>query len=64
MIWRNRPVKETDDSSVLADLVQLDARARRALEEARRLSDDHRFITFWCQMRPRSKVRLSPILDE
>jgi hypothetical protein len=57
-------VKETRAVSMFVDLVQLFKRARRACEEAQRLFDDQRFIISWSQMRPRSTVRLSPMVDE
>ena len=47
-----------------ADVAALCERARRAREEAQLLADDQRFIISWSQMRPRSKVRPSPLLDE
>ena len=57
-------MKERAERSVLVDVVQLFDRARRARDEAQRLLDDQRFIISWSQMRPRSKVRPSPMLDE
>ena len=57
-------MKETRAVSMFVDLVQLFERARRACEEAQRLFDDQRFIVSWSQMRPRSKVSTSRMLDE
>ena len=47
-----------------ADVAALCERARRARAEAQRLSSDYHFILSWYRMRPGSKVRPSPLLDE
>jgi len=57
-------VKETAPLLTPADFAQLRERAQRAREEACRLSDEYQFIVAWYQMRPHSKVRPVPILDE
>jgi hypothetical protein len=57
-------MKEPANGSMPADVAALRERARRALKEAQRLAEDQQFISSWCKMRPRSKVRLSSILDE
>jgi hypothetical protein len=49
--------------SVRADLSELLERARRAREEAQRLSTDYRFLISWRQMRPRFTIRPVPMLD-
>jgi hypothetical protein len=57
-------VEEIANISIRQDIARLCERARRAREEAERLAADQQFIFSWCQMRPRSKVRPSPMLDE
>ena len=56
-------MKETSPMSVRADLSELLERARRAREEAQRLSTDYRFLISWQRMRPRFTVRPVPMLD-
>ena len=56
-------MKETSPMLVRADLSELLERARRAREEAQRLSTDYRFLISWRQMRPRFTVRPVPMLD-
>jgi hypothetical protein len=46
------------------DVDALCERARRARDEAQRLSSDYRFILSWYRMRPSSGVRPSSLLDE
>jgi hypothetical protein len=45
------------------DVAELLERARRARDEARRLSDDYRFIASWYRMRPRLTGRPYSKLD-
>jgi len=45
------------------DVAELLERARRACEEAQRLSDDYRFIVSWHRMRPRFASRPAAMLD-
>jgi hypothetical protein len=55
--------ERTASMPVHADLTELIERARRACEEAVKLSDDHRFIVTWYRMRPRFAARSSSMLD-
>ena len=52
------------EAAVPAELAELMRRARRARDEARRLTSDFRFIVSWYGMRPRSKVHPSSMLDD
>jgi hypothetical protein len=56
-------MKETAPVLGRTDLTELFERARRARDEAIRLSDDHRFIVAWYRMRPHFAVRVSSMLD-
>jgi hypothetical protein len=56
-------MQESASTPVHTDLTKLFERARRACEDAVRLSDDHRFIVTWYRMRPRGSVRPSSMLD-
>jgi len=56
-------MKEIASMPVRSDLTELIERARRACEEAVKLSDDHRFIVTWYRMRPRFAARSASILD-
>jgi len=57
-------MKEPASIPTLADVAVLCERARRARDEAQRLSSDYQFILSWHRMRPGSGVRPSPLLDE
>jgi len=56
-------VNEANPVFADSDVAELLARARRACEEAQRLSNDYRFIFSWRRMRPRFSVRPTPMLD-
>jgi hypothetical protein len=57
-------VKETAPTLVRGDdVTELLERARRARDEAQRLSSDYRFIVSWYVMRPRFAVPPSSKLD-
>jgi len=47
-----------------ADVAALCERARRARDEAQRLSSDYHFIFSWYRMQPSSRVRPDPLLEE
>jgi hypothetical protein len=57
-------MKELASIPTPAEVAALFERARRARDEAQRLSSDYRFILSWYRMRPSSGVRSSPLLDE
>ncbi len=57
-------MQEPADIPTPADVAVLCERARRARDEAQRLSSDYYFILSWYRMRPSSEVRPSPLLDE
>jgi hypothetical protein len=59
----DRSMKESTPTLGRRDLAELLERARRACEEAMKLSDDHRFIVSWYRMRPRFAMRSSSLLD-
>jgi hypothetical protein len=54
-------VRERTDRDEWAELYH---RARRAINETRKLAEDHRFIVSWVQMRPDRNARFAPVLDE
>ena len=48
----------------LPELAKLLQRARRARDEARRLSEDYHFLAGWRRMKPRNRVRPAEIFHE
>ena len=56
-------MKESISPLIRRDVAELLERARRACEEAQRLSDDQRFIVSWHRMRPRFVSRPAAMLD-
>jgi hypothetical protein len=54
-------VRESTERDEWAELYH---RARRAINETRKLAEDHRFIMSWVQMRPARNARFAPVLDE
>jgi hypothetical protein len=64
-VVRGEVTVEEKPAAVLLDveLALLYERARRAVNEANRLSADLRFILWWRQMRPRPGVSLAPLVE-
>jgi len=63
-VWGEVTVEEKPAAVLLdVELALLYERARRAVNEANRLSADLRFILWWRQMRPRPGVSLAPLLE-
>ena len=56
-------MKETAPMAVHTDVAELLERARRARDEAQRLSSEYKFIVSWYQMRPRFAMRPAAMLD-
>ena len=49
---------------LVAELADLVGRARRACETTAQLVQDYKFLVMWHSMRPRSRLRPYPMLDE
>jgi hypothetical protein len=48
----------------IAELAMVVERAKRASEKAMQLADEYRFIVTWYGMRPHSRLRPDPMLDD